>query len=102
MKPTVLRRMSKIRFDYRRRNLRSPRGGVCRQQRTCVQWLIDQGVLLIRMSAKRQSYHLTREGGHSHRRISCADATTGKEVETTLVSRAQNHPNIQVLEQQRR
>ncbi|MCL4977358.1 FAD-binding protein, partial [Neisseria meningitidis] len=46
----------------------------------------------------KESYHLTREGGHSHRRILHAADATGKEVETTLVSRAQNHPNIQVLE----
>ncbi|MER3289902.1 hypothetical protein ABUJ50_22420, partial [Salmonella enterica subsp. enterica serovar Agama] len=32
------------------------------------------------------------------RRILHAADATGKEVETTLVSRAQNHPNIQVLE----
>ncbi|ECG8589935.1 L-aspartate oxidase [Salmonella enterica subsp. salamae] len=68
--------------------------------RACVQWLIDQGVLFdthIQPNGE-QSYHLTREGGHSHRRILHAADATGKEVETTLVSRAQNHPNIQVLE----
>ncbi|EAM7070128.1 L-aspartate oxidase [Salmonella enterica] len=68
--------------------------------RPCVQWLIDQGVLFdthVQPNGK-ESYHLTREGGHSHRRILHAADATGKEVETTLVSRAQNHSNIQVLE----
>ncbi|NYS35802.1 FAD-binding protein, partial [Streptococcus danieliae] len=45
-----------------------------------------------------ESYHLTREGGHSHRRILHAADATGREVETTLVSKALNHPNIRVLE----
>ncbi|MEB6378742.1 L-aspartate oxidase [Leclercia adecarboxylata] len=68
--------------------------------RHCVQWLIDQGVLFdTHVQANgEESYHLTREGGHSHRRILHAADATGKEVETTLVSQALNHPNIQVLE----
>lgn len=73
---------------------------VASNARACVQWLIDQGVLFdthVQPNGK-ESYHLTREGGHSHRRILHAADATGKEVETTLVSRAQNHPNIQVLE----
>ncbi|EDP8628069.1 L-aspartate oxidase [Salmonella bongori] len=73
---------------------------VASNARACVQWLIDQGVLFdtyVQPNGE-ESYHLTREGGHSHRRILHAADATGKEVETTLVSRAQNHPNIQVLE----
>ncbi len=73
---------------------------VASNARPCVQWLIDQGVLFdthVQPNGK-ESYHLTREGGHSHRRILHAADATGKEVETTLVSRAQNHSNIQVLE----
>ncbi|EFH5897780.1 TPA: L-aspartate oxidase [Escherichia coli] len=73
---------------------------VASNARFCVQWLIDQGVLFdthIQPNGE-ESYHLTREGGHSHRRILHAADATGKEVETTLVSKAQNHPNICVLE----
>lgn len=73
---------------------------VASNARSCVQWLIDQGVLFdthIQPNGK-ESYHLTREGGHSHRRILHAADATGKEIETTLVSKAQNHPNIRVLE----
>ncbi|MEG1210513.1 MAG: L-aspartate oxidase [Leclercia sp.] len=73
---------------------------VASNARHCVQWLIDQGVLFdTHVQANgEESYHLTREGGHSHRRILHAADATGREVETTLVSQALNHPNIQVLE----
>ncbi|HGY4719708.1 TPA: L-aspartate oxidase [Citrobacter amalonaticus] len=73
---------------------------VASNARPCVQWLIDQGVLFDTQVQPNgeESYHLTREGGHSHRRILHAADATGKEVETTLVSKAQSHPNIRVLE----
>ncbi|MCS2155364.1 L-aspartate oxidase [Scandinavium goeteborgense] len=73
---------------------------VASNARPCVQWLIDQGVLFdTEVQANGEaSYHLTREGGHSHRRILHAADATGKEVETTLVGKALNHPNIQVIE----
>jgi L-aspartate oxidase len=44
------------------------------------------------------SYHLTREGGHSHRRVIHAADATGRAVETTLLKRAQAHPNITLHE----
>lgn len=83
--------------------------GICDRQavsfvasnaKSCVQWLIDQGVLFdTQVQANgEESYHLTREGGHSHRRILHAADATGREVENTLVSKALNHPNIRVLE----
>lgn len=73
---------------------------VASHARPCVQWLIDQGVLFDTEVADNgeASYHLTREGGHSHRRILHAADATGKAVENTLVSKALNHPNIRVLE----
>ncbi|UMX66475.1 FAD-binding protein [Klebsiella pneumoniae] len=65
-----------------------------------VQWLIDQGVLFdTQVQANgEESYHLTREGGHSHRRILHAADATGKAVETTLVDKALAPPNIRILE----
>ena len=73
---------------------------VASNARSCVQWLIDQGVLFDTHVQPNgaESYHLTREGGHSHRRILHAADATGREVQSTLVSKAQNHPNIRVLE----
>lgn len=68
--------------------------------RSCVQWLIDQGVLFDTETnaSGEERYHLTREGGHSHRRILHTADATGKEVETTLVGKAKAHPNILVKE----
>lgn len=73
---------------------------VASNARHCVQWLIDQGVLFDTQVQPNgeESYHLTREGGHSHRRILHAADATGKAVETTLVSEAIRHPNIRILE----
>lgn len=83
--------------------------GICEQSavefvasnaRHCVQWLIDQGVMFDTETQPNgeAGYHLTREGGHSHRRILHSADATGKAVETTLVSQALSHPNIRVLE----
>jgi L-aspartate oxidase len=67
-----------------------------------MQWLIDCGVAFDKEETsgnqKDAPYHLTREGGHSHRRILHAADATGKAVQTTLQERALNHPNIRVLE----
>ena len=41
--------------------------------------------------------HLTREGGHSHRRIVHVDDATGWAVQAALVKAAQDHPNITLL-----
>jgi len=43
-------------------------------------------------------FHLTREGGHRHRRIIHAADATGHAVVTTLVEKVRNHPNITLLE----
>lgn len=46
----------------------------------------------------KQVYHLTREGGHSRRRIIHAADATGRAVETTLEERVRENPNITVFE----
>ena len=43
------------------------------------------------------SYHLTREGGHSHRRILHAADATGKAVQLSLQQQVQRHPRIKIL-----
>ena len=65
-----------------------------------IQWLIDQGVKFTRETSDLGygNYHLTREGGHSHRRIIHAADATGHEVEITLESKVRDHPNIELLE----
>ncbi|MBL6750569.1 MAG: L-aspartate oxidase [Nevskia sp.] len=67
----------------------------------CIRWLIEQGVVFTQEEGEErgQRLHLTREGGHSHRRVVHAADATGHAVETTLASLAANHPNIRVREQ---
>jgi len=43
-------------------------------------------------------YHLTHEGGHSHRRVIHAKDATGREVETTLEQHVRALPNVTILE----
>ena len=58
--------------------------------------LIDWGVKFSRN--KHQQYALTREGGHSFRRILHAKDSTGREIERALVEAAIKHPNINLYE----
>ncbi len=66
-----------------------------------IQWLIDNGVPFTQQAASDGSidYHLTREGGHSHRRVIHAADATGRAIETTLVEQVRAHPNIELFEQ---
>lgn len=60
-----------------------------------VRWLIDQGVEFTR---EGDHYHLTREGGHSHRRVVHAQDATGRAIETTLESLVRQRSNVTLLE----
>jgi L-aspartate oxidase len=66
--------------------------------REAIEWLIAQGVQFTRDQSNDLGYHLTREGGHSHRRVIHAADATGHAVQTTLEARVKAHPNITVLE----
>ena len=63
--------------------------------RAAIEWLIDarRAVHASDVSAEL-GFHLTREGGHSHRRIIHAADATGHAVVATLSERVRNHPNI--------
>ncbi|MCB1790606.1 MAG: L-aspartate oxidase [Gammaproteobacteria bacterium] len=64
-----------------------------------IRWLFEEGVEFTRTPQTGDSgYHLTREGGHSHRRVVHAADATGHAVETTLVRRLDGHPNVNVFE----
>ena len=56
--------------------------------------LVDWGVEFTRKDD--HSFDLTRESGHSHRRILHAQDITGREIERALVEAAGKHPNITV------
>ena len=63
-----------------------------------IQWLIDQGVPFTKGVESNNGYHLTREGGHSQRRIIHAADATGRAVQDTLAEKVLAHPNITVFE----
>ena len=63
-----------------------------------VRWLIEQGVAFTRENDQK-NYHLTQEGGHSHRRILHTADATGKEVTGTLVEQVIAAENIDIFEQ---
>jgi len=68
--------------------------------REAIQWLIDRGVPFTRDDQAELGFHLTREGGHSRRRIIHAADATGHAVVSTLAEQARQHPNITILEDQ--
>ncbi len=84
--------------------------GLCREDvvrytvehsRESIQWLIDLGVSFTRLvnPQGQGEFHLTMEGGHSHRRIIHAADATGRAVASTLIEKALQHPNIEIFEQ---
>lgn len=65
--------------------------------RNAINWLIKRGVPFT-ADTSALGFHLTREGGHSHRRIIHAADCTGEAVQQTLTEQVLGHPNITVLE----
>lgn len=79
--------------------------------REAIEWLVAQGVPFDRQGIQEHGHdsrgghvgdgtdlHLTREGGHSHRRIAHAADATGLAVQQTLVSKLRSHPAIEIME----
>ncbi|WP_455365550.1 L-aspartate oxidase [Kaarinaea lacus] len=65
-----------------------------------IDWLIKLGVPFTHTEENNENspYHLTTEGGHSHRRvIHCKDAT-GHALSRTLIARAKERSNIHIFE----
>ena len=54
---------------------------VIEHAKPAINWLIEQGVPFTRDANTDTGYHLTREGGHSHRRIIHAADATGHAVQ---------------------
>ena len=69
---------------------------VANNARDAVKWLINKGVQFTKESRPdgRLDYHLTREGGHSHRRILHVEDATGQEIQTRLIDVVKQHSNI--------
>ncbi len=69
--------------------------------RASIDWLINQGVQFTRAAeaGAEPAYHLTREGGHSHRRILHSADATGKAVVDTLIENVSAAADIEIFEQ---
>ena len=62
-----------------------------------IQWAINKGVKFSR-EENVDDYHLTREGGHSHRRVIHAADATGKALSEGLLAQVKKTPNIKLFE----
>ena len=78
--------------------------GICHED--VVRMVVEEGPQTIRnliewgvkFTTSGADYDLTREGGHSARRILHAEDITGREIERALVEAVRQHPNVQVYE----
>ncbi|MGH8551791.1 MAG: L-aspartate oxidase [Methylococcales bacterium] len=68
--------------------------------KACIDWLLEQGVPFTTEESEHGAVglHLTREGGHTHRRVVHAADQTGKAVYTSLEERAREIKNIDLFE----
>ncbi|MFH1117049.1 MAG: L-aspartate oxidase [Pseudomonadota bacterium] len=75
---------------------------VVERGREAIRKLVDRGVdfNLEKSPNGTTMYHLTLEGGHSHRRVVHAADATGMAVATALTNCADSHPNITLFENQ--
>jgi len=73
---------------------------IVRHGRNRIEWLSGQGVTFSKRVSRsgNEELHLTREGGHSHRRVVHSADQTGRAIQQTLVKRVTEEPNITVLE----
>ena len=73
---------------------------VVSEGRKTIETLIQNGVHFSKNNLMEDGYgyHLTREGGHSHRRVIHVDDATGNAVQKTLEQKVIEHPNITVLD----
>ena len=99
-------------FDAHIQDTHIAGAGLCKQDAVelvvkgaprAIEWLIDNGVKFSIADGDEYdgvdgNYHLTREGGHSHRRVIHSKDATGRAVETTLEKKVKEHKHIKVLE----
>lgn len=91
-------------FDEHVQDTLTAGAGICHED--VVRMVVEHGPKVIRelidwgvhFSTSGDHYDLTREGGHSQRRILHADDVTGREIERALVVAARENPNVEILE----
>ena len=67
---------------------------IAERSAAAIEWLVARGVPFTGDSQGPLGLHLTREGGHSVRRIAHAADATGKAIHDVLLDEARKHPNI--------
>jgi L-aspartate oxidase len=72
---------------------------VSQQSQPAIGDLINYGVPFSRRIREdgEGGYHLTKEGGHSHRRVYHTADATGRAIEMTLLEQCQRHANIELV-----
>ncbi len=71
---------------------------IAAESAAALDWLVKAGVPFTAGATGPMGLHLTREGGHSVRRIAHAADATGKAIHDTLLAQAHAHPNIEIRE----
>jgi len=66
-----------------------------------IEWLTDLGMPFTRdrQEISDSGFHLTREGGHSKRRVVHAADATGRALQQTLLAHVHEHSNIKIFDQ---
>ena len=71
---------------------------VVEHAKDAIKWLVARGVPFTRDESSALGFHLTQEGGHSHRRILHVEDATGHAVQLTLTEQVQRQANITLFE----
>ncbi|MEY3931877.1 MAG: hypothetical protein RLZZ259_759, partial [Pseudomonadota bacterium] len=71
---------------------------ISEKSKSAVEWLVEVGVPFSPDPEGPLGLHLTREGGHSVRRIAHAADATGKAIHEAMLTRCQSHPRIKIHE----
>ena len=71
---------------------------IAEESARAVEWLVGCGVPFSADPQGPLGLHLTREGGHTVRRIAHAADATGKAIHDALLDRVRAHPNISLRE----
>lgn len=74
---------------------------VATQGKDCIEWLANLGMPFSRdrQDVSSSGFHLTREGGHSRRRVVHAADATGKALQQTLEAHVAERENIRIFNQ---
>ncbi len=71
---------------------------ISEKSQQAIQCLLHLGVKFTQDPLGPLGLHLTREGGHTHRRVIHAEDSTGKAIQEVLLAKAKQHCNIQIFE----